>query len=222
MTNTEYKRISAIIFDMDGVLIDSEKHYNKADKEFLPSIGIKVTEEVITSLTGASFKTFASYVRSLNPDIEIDDAELLKRYTDNLFAASKNVTSLIDGVSDWIGRFRAIELKLALGSASPARLVNDIVGRFGLRLDAVVTSSDVERGKPDPDIFLECARRIGVSPENCLVIEDSENGVKSAINAGMTCVAFLGTKLHDFDLSPAHLEITAYDEENWDKILKLL
>jgi HAD superfamily hydrolase (TIGR01509 family) len=222
MTNTKHKRISTIIFDMDGVLIDSEKHYNKADEEFLPALGVECTDEVIKSLTGASFKTFASFIRERNPNIEFDDTELLRKYTDNLFAASKNVTSLIDGVSDWIERFRTMGLKLALGSASNARLVNDIVERFGLRLDAIVTGSDVERGKPAPDIFLECARRTGVLPENCLVIEDSENGVKAAVIAGMTCAAFLGTKLHDFDLSSAHLEITAYDEENWDKMLKLL
>ncbi|MCL2081477.1 MAG: HAD family phosphatase [Oscillospiraceae bacterium] len=222
MTSTGSSRVSAVIFDMDGVLIDSEKHYNKADKEYLSSFGIEVTEEVITRLTGSSFKKFPSYIRSLNPDITLDDDELIRGYTDNLFLASKNVTALIGGLPDWIGRFRAMGLKLAIGSASSARLVYDIVSRFDLRMDAVVTSSDVEQGKPAPDIFLECARRIGAAPESCLVIEDSENGVNAAINAGMICAAFLGTKHHDFDLSPAHIEITAYDEENWDKIIKLL
>jgi HAD superfamily hydrolase (TIGR01509 family) len=222
MIKTECKRISAVIFDMDGVLIDSEKHYNRADEIFLPSLGIECTDEVIKRLTGASYKTFAAFVREHNPDIGLDDAELLRRYSDNLYTAILNVTSLIDGVSDWIERFRSMGLKLALGSASESRMVNSVIKRFGLQLDAVVTGTDVERGKPSPDIFLECAKRMDVAPENCLVIEDSENGVKAAVNAGMTCVAFLGTKLHDFDLSPANLEVTAYDEENWDKIIKLL
>lgn len=212
----------AIIFDMDGVLIDSEKYYNESDKETFAPLGIEVDEELITKLTGSSYKTFPALVRGLNSEITMTDDELISYYSNNLLEASKKVTSLINGVAEWIERFRGMGLKLALGSASQSMIVDDIIKRFGLDMDAVVTSNDVEAGKPSPDIFLECARRLDVNPADCIVIEDSENGVKAAINAKMTCVAFLGTQYHDFDLSPAHLKITAYDEQNWAEFLKIL
>lgn len=212
----------AVIFDMDGVLIDSEKYYNESDEHMLGSLGIEITEQIITRLTGSSFMTFPAFVREQNPKIALTDDELIKHYSESLFNASKKVTSLIDGVSEWIERFRGMGLKLALGSASQSMIVYDIINRFGLNMDAVVTSNDVSAGKPSPDIFLECAKRLDVAPADCVVIEDSENGVKAAINAKMTCVAFLGTQYHNFDLSPAHLKIMAYDEQNWTEFLKIL
>ncbi|MCL1820773.1 MAG: HAD family phosphatase [Oscillospiraceae bacterium] len=219
MISTECK---AVIFDMDGVLVDTEPHYYAADELLLSGYGIAINAEIVTALTGASYKEFPNLIRKLNPGITLSDEELMKQYKDSLFNACRRAENMIDGVMNWIERFRGMGYKIAVGSASNARVVYDIVERFAINPDATVTADDAERGKPHPDIFLECAKRLGVPARECLVIEDSENGVKAAKNAGMKCAAFTGTKRHDFDLSSAQLEIDAFNDANWEKVLELL
>lgn len=214
--------IQAVIFDMDGVLIDSEPHYNAADERLLNSLGIKFGEREAAAITGSSYRGIPAILRSWNPDITHGDDEIIRMYIDSLTnALVENVNELIPGAAEWIEYFRSKGLKTAIGSSSESNMVYHVINKFNLKPDAVVTGSDVEKGKPAPDIFLECAKRLGVPPENCLVIEDSQNGVNAAANAGMVCAAFLGTRCHNFDLSAADISIDAYDGENLAKIEEL-
>ncbi len=205
--------IRAVIFDMDGVLIDSEPSYNVAEAAMLAQFGLPFGPREITAITGASYRTLGQTIRGWLPDVKATDAEIQKMYLDGLLGAlQQEVKTLIPGVLPFIQTLHKKGITMGIGSASHEKMVQYVVSHFGLTdyMSAIVTGTDTAVGKPAPDIFLLAAERLGVPPAECLVIEDSLNGVKAALAAGMTCVAFLGTAHHGFDLSMAHLSIDSY------------
>ncbi|GHV31538.1 phosphatase [Clostridia bacterium] len=209
--------IKAVLWDMDGVLIDSEPGYNVAVGDMVRGLGMPFGEREIALITGASYKNIAEIL-----GIERDIGKL---YAGTLMKGLlKTVNGMIDGAEDFLRRFRALGIPMAIGSSSPREVVDFAAKNFGMGqyMTAVVTGTDAENGKPAPDIYLLCADKLGVRPEECLVVEDSMNGLKAGLNAGMVCAAFTGTARHGFDLSGAHLTIERYDEGNWKKIEGLL
>jgi HAD superfamily hydrolase (TIGR01509 family) len=192
---------------MDGVLIDSEPFYNIAVGELIRGLGYPYGEAEIAKTTGASFKSTAEILTPGEPKEKV-----ARLYVEALVSAVKRVPGLIGGVSELLDSLRARGVKMALGSSSPKEVVDFVAAEFGLNkwMDVTVTGSDSENGKPAPDIYLKCAEQLGVTPGECLVIEDSINGVKSGKNAGMTVCAFTGTRHHAFDLSEADFELKSY------------
>jgi len=108
---------------------------------------------------------------------------------------------------------------MAIGSSSPREIVDYVVREFSLRrwIDEVVTGSDMENGKPHPDIYLRCAELLNVSHNRCVVVEDSPNGIAAGKNACMRVCAFTGTNIHNFNLQGADLEINDYTEASFAK-----
>ena len=202
----------AILWDMDGVLIDSEPGYNEAIGELIRSLGYKFGEREIEKTTGVSFRNIAEML-----DIHEPPETLSQRYADALMhSVRSDVHGLIDGVSDFLDYFKSKGIKMAIGSSSPRELVDFVVKRFDLShwLDLTVTGSDTENGKPAPDIYLLCAERLGIPVSECLVIEDSRNGILSAKNAGMRVMAYTGTNRHDLDLSEADFIFSSYSRDS--------
>jgi HAD superfamily hydrolase (TIGR01509 family) len=134
------------------------------------------------------------------------------------------VPGLIDGVSNFLDRLQARGIKMAIGSSSPRQLVDFAVDKFGLSkwMRVIVSGSDAENGKPNPEIYLKCAALLGVEPAECLVIEDSANGIFAWVNAGMRVCAFTGMKRHDFDLNKADFELKEYTTESFNEVASLL
>lgn len=208
--------IKAVLWDMDGVLIDSEPGYNVAVGEMMAKLGKPFGEREIAAITGASFRNIG---RILGFEFSIEEL-----YTEALTKSLKaNVTGLVDGAETFLKRFKARGIPQAIGSSSPRSVVDFAVSSFGMAqyLDLTITGTESPTGKPEPDIYLMCADKLGVEPRDCLVIEDSINGVKAGLNAGMVVAAFTGTMRHGFDLSGAGLTLTAYDDENWSKVEEL-
>jgi beta-phosphoglucomutase-like phosphatase (HAD superfamily) len=217
---TTQKRINAVIWDLDGVLIDSEPGYNIAEKEMMRSLGYEFGEREIAKTTGASYKDIDKILALDGPHEKIESM-----YVDALMrSVSTDVSGLIDGVTDFFGWMKAAGMKMAIGSSSPRRIVEFVAGKFGLWtwMDIIVTGTDVENGKPSPEIFLKCASLLGVDPAECLVIEDSTNGVLAGKSAGMSVCAFTGTSYHHLDLSGADLEIESYSPQSREKIERWL
>lgn len=208
-------RYEAVLFDMDGVLIDSEPGYNQADRLLFERLGIPYGRREIEALTGISLKTIGGLLLGWHPELPYTDEQLVSMQAQCLLDSLKQgVTSLVPGAHDWISRLKKAGVKLAIGSSSTNDMVYYVARRFGLDtlMDTIVTCEDVSRAKPWPDIYLACADRLGVSPARCLVIEDSTNGIKAACAAGMPCAAFLGTNRHGLDTSQAQFSFAEFDE----------
>ena len=181
--------IEAVVFDLDGVLVDSEHVWDEVREELARERGGRWHERAQADMMGMSSTEWSRYMHdvvglSASPD-EINDEVVRRmqaRYTD--------VLPLFDGAVAAVERL-AGSFRLALASSSNRPLIDAVLAEAGLErfFEATVSSEEVARGKPTPDVFLEAARRLGVAAERCAVIEDSGNGLRAAHAAGMRVIA---------------------------------
>ncbi|GHU76763.1 phosphatase [Clostridia bacterium] len=202
--------ITAVLWDMDGVLIDSEPWYDITNGEMVRSLGFPYGEAEIAKVSGSSYKNIAE---TLALD-GVPKEKIIRLYLASLTEAVRRVEGLVDGVTGFLTQLKNSGVKMAIGSSSPREVVDFAVNKFELYewIDVIVTGSDAENGKPSPDIYIQCAELLGVSPSECLVFEDSRNGILAGKNAGMLTCAFTGTKRHDFDLSKADFELASFSD----------
>jgi len=180
-------RFEAVIFDMDGVLIDSEPLHFAVLSDLLERSGHTLTraenEQFIGTTSEAMFSTL-----SARHGLAGTVAEYIARYDEMLLHVRKQPHDPAPGVAALMARLRALGKRLAVASSSRRAWVEATIQSLGLAggFDVVVTGDDVERGKPDPAIYVLTAQRLGIVPDRCVAIEDSPNGVQSARLAGMT------------------------------------
>jgi HAD superfamily hydrolase (TIGR01509 family) len=195
--------IEAVIFDMDGVLLDSEPLHQEATRRMLAGFGVavepgEVEDEAFVGLTDAEIFQVLRARHRLAPDV----AELSRCFAATTGALVREHGTPLPGVPQVLQALRAAGNRLAVASSSSPELIATTLATLGIdRLfDQVVSGLDVGRGKPSPDVFLETAKRLGVAPAACLVIEDSRNGILAAAAAGMRRVAIPcpATRAHDF------------------------
>jgi beta-phosphoglucomutase family hydrolase len=181
---------SAAIFDLDGVLVDSEPNHFAAERDLLADYGVEFTEAVKRPYIGRSNRDvlveFAA--RHGIPDT-VDD--LLTRKNLAYLELTRRHVDGYPGTREILLGLRADGLPTALASGSSPDVIAAVLAALDLRdaFDVVVSADQVERGKPAPDLFLEAARRLGVPAGGCVVFEDSTAGVLAALAAGMRCVA---------------------------------
>ena len=198
--------LEAVIFDMDGVLVDSYHAHFESWKALAASDGVAFDEARFAATFG---RTSRDIILRLWPGPP--DAVAVRALDDRKEALYREIVGrdfpAMDGARELLTSLRAAGVALAVGSSGPPENVELAVERLGGEFfAATVTGRDVERGKPDPQVFLLAAERLGVAPQACLVIEDAPDGVEAAHAAGMTAVALLSTgrAAADFDdLSPA-------------------
>ena len=181
--------IEALIFDLDGVIIDSEHVWNEAREALARERGGRWHDGAQRDMMGMSSVEWARYMHDVigleEPPEEIS-AEVVRR----LQAIYRRELPLIEGATDAVRRV-ADGWPLALASSSNRELIDLVFDLSGLvpYFDATVSSEEVARGKPSPDVYLEAANRLGVDPDRCAAIEDSTSGIKSAKAAGMRVIA---------------------------------
>ena len=181
--------IEAVVFDLDGVLVDSEHVWDEVREELARERGGRWHDRAQADMMGMSSTEWSRYMHdviglSSSPE-EINDEVVRRmqaRYADDL--------PLIDGAVEAVERL-AGSFRLALASSSNRRLIDVVLAKAKLArfFEATVSSEEVARGKPAPDVFLEAARRLGVAPERCAAVEDSGNGIRAAHAAGMRVIA---------------------------------
>jgi HAD superfamily hydrolase (TIGR01509 family) len=179
----------AVIFDMDGLLLDSEPVWHEAERELARLWGAEWTEEDARACTGRGIPGTAARLAEVAR--RPFDAEAHPRLLVDTFLARADKVGPKPGARAIVRRLRALDVPLGLGSSSPLRVVATLLGAQGLdgEFSAIVTADDVEHVKPEPHIFLRCAELLGVVAASCVVIEDSFAGVTAAKRAGMRVIA---------------------------------
>ena len=215
----------AVIFDVDGVLVDSYNAHYQSWQLLCRERGLEMTHGQFIATFG---RTSREIIKELWPEqittqaavAEHDDRkeELYRELLTSDFLA-------LDGAVELIDELNEAGFPLAVGSSGPPKnvgLVLDALDRRDVFGDGVVTGDDVTRGKPDPQVFLLGAERIGASPANCVVIEDAPVGVTAAHAAGMKCVAVVSTGRVREKLAAADLVVDTLRELNADIIRGLI
>ena len=181
--------IDAVVFDLDGVLLDSEQLWDEAREELARERGGRWHERAQRDMMGMSSPEWSRYMHDViglrEPPEEID-AEVVRR----IERRYRERLPLLPGAVEAVERLGA-RWPLGLATSSNREIIDLVleVSRLGRFFRATVSSEEVERGKPAPDVFLEAARRLGVAPERSAVVEDSENGMLAGRTAGMRVVA---------------------------------
>ena len=214
--------LEGCIFDLDGVIVDTAKYHFLAWKRLADELGVPFTKAENEKLKGVS------RMRSLEIILESggikaseeEKQQLATRKNEWFVEYLDNMTpdEIFPGVIKFIEELKSKKIKIALGSASKnamRALTNiQLVDRF----EIVVDGTMVSKAKPDPEVFLEAARGLGLDPENCLVFEDAIAGVRAAHNGGMKCVGVGDPSI----LKEAEIVIKGFENLTWDIIIKKL
>jgi HAD superfamily hydrolase (TIGR01509 family) len=187
--STDITAVEAVVFDLDGVILDTEELWDEVREGLARERGGRWSDRAQADMMGMSSPEWSAYMHDVvglaEPPEEINRevvARMLTRYSERL--------PLIDGAVDAVERIAA-RWPLGLASSSNRELIDRALEVSGVarHFRATVSSEEVPRGKPAPDVYLEAARRLGVEPASCVAIEDSANGIRSAHAAGMRVVA---------------------------------
>jgi len=187
--------IRAVIFDMDGVLTDSEPLINAAAVAMFRELGLSVRPEDFVPFVGTGENRYIGGVAE-GYGFEIDIPSAKKRTYEIYLDLVPRRLEAFPGARDLVLECRGAGLKTAVASSADAVKIEANLCKIGLRpdsWDAVVTGEDVERRKPEPEIFLAAAQRLKLIPRSCAVVEDALNGIRAAKAAGMRCVAVAQT-----------------------------
>ncbi len=187
-------KIRGVIFDLDGILIDSEKFYFRADQWMLQEYGIEFTREMKKEYIGCGNLDMMKIIRD-KYDLPETPAGLLKKKNSYYLEMARREIETFPKTVRLLKRLSEEGYPLALASGSSPAVIDELLTITGLKgcFSHIISSEEVKRGKPDPQVFLESARRLALSPESCVVIEDSTQGVEAAKSGGMLCIAIPST-----------------------------
>jgi HAD superfamily hydrolase (TIGR01509 family) len=183
--------IEAVVFDMDGVLVDTEHLWDEVREELTEEWGGRYTPEAQEAMMGMSSLEWSRYLHEtvgLREPPGVINEEVVRR----MLACYATDLPVVPGAVEAVRRLAAAGLRLALASSSNRELIDAVLDRLELTdlFEAAVSSEEVARGKPAPDVYLEAARRLGVDPARCTAIEDSASGIRAARAAGMRVIAY--------------------------------
>lgn len=199
----------AFIFDMDGVIYDSEPIHAKAKKLVLAEWGISISDERLATFVGRSSRDFYGTMVKENPQCRASWQELADRKHSlyRTMLAEDDSVKAMPGIRDLLERIRKAGYLIGLGSSSTMEMIELVLTRLDLKdyFSVLVSGNDLPKSKPDPMIFLTVAERLGVSPSICTVIEDATAGVAAAKAAGMYCIGYYNPNSGPQDLSRADM-----------------
>ena len=178
-----------VIFDMDGLLIDSELRWNQSRIELFASMGMQWTEANARGALGVSTREWADLMASVSGG-RLTPADAVEQMLKRMEAGYRKSVPVMPGASETIDALHGT-VPLAIASGSHRRLLDAVLENtgWGVKMKQIVSADEVVHGKPEPDVYLETARRLGVPPADCVVFEDSEFGILAGLAAGMKVIA---------------------------------
>jgi HAD superfamily hydrolase (TIGR01509 family) len=181
--------IQAVVFDMDGVLIDSEPIWEQVRREVVAEYGGNWLPEAQTALMGMSTPEWAAYL-SADLGVGRPPADVAQIVIDHMVARYEEHLPVLPGADEAV-RKCADRWRLGLASSSPRRLIDAVLHSAGWTdlFEVTVSTEDLDRGKPAPDVYLHAVAALGAEPTACAAIEDSSNGMRSATAAGLVLIA---------------------------------
>lgn len=221
--------IKAVIFDMDGIILDSEPFWKEVEIEIFNSLGVPLTPELCETTTGMRLVDVTRLWHSRYPwnEKEHSQESVNKRIVDGLISTINEKGVMNPGVTELLEMFEARKLPMAIASSSDMNIIDAVLDKFEIRkyFSAVHSAQHEKYGKPHPAIYLTAAEKLGIDPVHCLAIEDSYNGVVSAVAARMKTAAypektnFYNPKFAIADLKFRSLkDFTAEEFDRLDKI----
>ena len=215
--------LKAVIFDMDGVIIDSEPMHTRAAILTLQKYNINISLEYVHTFIGSTTsymcqKMTDDYKLNITPEELLESNLKMKAYL-----LEKEGHTVIPYIIDLMRDLHNNGIKLIIASSSPTSAIEEVMETLQIKdyFDGFVSGIMVNHPKPAPDIFLEATKRLGITPSECLVIEDSSNGVAAAETAGITCIGFVNPNSGNQDLRKATLLVEGFDEVDFEFINKV-
>ena len=216
--------VHAVIFDMDGVIVESESHWKTFERDFLPSLLPGWSQADQPNILGLGLYDLYTLLSSEYRLQQTRD-QFVRWYHERAKEIYGQHVSLTEGFSDLLSLLNQHGILVGLASSSPRNWIDLVLHRFGLQdcFQAVVSADEVEgKGKPEPAIYLLTAQRLGVPTARCIAVEDSKNGLLSAKQAGMFCIGLRNGLNEEQDLSQADLIIHRFAELDWQTFQRLL
>jgi HAD superfamily hydrolase (TIGR01509 family) len=214
-------KIEAVIFDLDGVLIDSEPLHALADNQLLIESGIITPDNYFDRFVGiTNWDMWTEIKREYSIELSIE--ELMELQMPMKLKLLKEMDFIpVRGVTGLLEELKRREVPMAIASSSPRLFIESVIQKIGINeyFKVWISGEEVEHGKPEPDIFLKAAELLNVSPNACVVIEDSASGTVAAKRAGMKCIGYRNLNSGNQDLSQADYII---DEIKSAEILSVL
>jgi len=221
---TKKEMLKAVIFDMDGVIVDTEPLHRKAFLKMFADTGIEVSRELYGTFTG---KATLAICRELCDHFQLSQSPetlmaLKRKYFNEIFENDLDL-SLLDGVFPLIKDYYNNGLKLVLASSASMDNIYRIFARFDLDkyFSAKLSGADLKESKPHPEIFIKAANAAGQATSECIVIEDATNGIKAARAANIFCVGYQSANSTNQDYSDADVVISHFEEISYPKISAL-
>ncbi|SHG82589.1 HAD family hydrolase [Chryseobacterium vrystaatense] len=215
--------LKAVLFDMDGVIVDTEPLHRKAYFKTFDELGITVSEDLYTSLTGASTKRVAeTLIGKYNLTQTYETIAAIKRAHFKDYFDNDEEFDLIPGVKELIKHYHENGVKLILASSATMITINMVFEKFGLEqyFSGKISGAALKESKPHPEVFLLAAEMAEEPAENCMVIEDSTNGILAASRAEIFCAAYRSPHSKNQDYTLADIVVSDYEELELDKLSK--
>lgn len=215
--------LKAVLFDMDGVIVDTEPLHRKAYFKTFEDLNINVSEEFYSSFTGLSTKKVCEILKAtFDLPISAEEISSIKRKYFKHFFDYDTDFDLLPGVLNLIKNYHENSIKLILASSASENTINWVFEKFNLNpyFSGKISGDSLKESKPNPEIFEIAAKLSGEKKENCIIIEDSTNGILAAYLANIFCVAYKSEHSNNQDYGKANLVISDFKEIETEKISK--
>ncbi|WP_461632061.1 hexitol phosphatase HxpB [Labilibaculum euxinus] len=183
--------IKAVIFDMDGLLINSEPFWQESETKVFSSLGLDVNNKMFEQFMGKRIDEVVEVMYKMTPWNHVSKEKVTEDIVENVIRLVLEKGACLDGVNKTLENLQQASFKIGLASSSKMKIISAVLEKLQLQdYFEVVHSAEFEKyGKPHPQVFITTAELLGIHPSECLVFEDSLNGVISALAAGMKCIA---------------------------------
>jgi len=202
----------AVLFDMDGVIVDSERYWHEAQPEHIFPATLAGEYPDLDETTGMNYREIYDYLDA-NYEPKISKEAFIALFDETAREIYRERVSLLDGFHDLHAELGASGVTVAIVTSAPPAWHEIVTERFDIAVDATISAEDIDGdGKPAPDVYEHAANGLSIDPADCLVVEDSKNGVKAGKRAGMVVIAYRSGPNDDTDLSAADVVVDSPEE----------